>query len=75
MTDFGDFDPEDAYDADDPPHVRLAVIARIVADLRARSDRHELRRLDALRLLDALDAVPGVDLLRLRVLRDELEAL
>lgn len=73
----GDNDPEDAYDAEDPPHLRLGVISRVVEDLRATefSDRRELRRLDALRLLRNLEAVLGVDLLRAQELRDELETL
>jgi hypothetical protein len=75
MSDFDDFDPEDAYDADDPPNVCLAVIGRVVDALRASSDRREPRRVDALRLLDNLEGVLGVDLLRLQELRDDLEAL
>jgi hypothetical protein len=49
----GDKDPEDAYDAGDPPKVRLEVLGRVLEDLRAAefSDRREIRRLDALRLL------------------------
>lgn len=53
MTDFKDFDPEDAYDAGDAPEMRLDVLRRIVADLQKnRSDpRLEIRRSNALRLV------------------------
>jgi hypothetical protein len=35
VTTFGDSDPEDAYDAGDPPEVRLLVLSRVFAYLRA----------------------------------------
>lgn len=46
MSNFGDFDPEDEYDAGDPIPVRLVVISRIVADLDTEPDdaRRALRR-------------------------------
>ena len=48
----GDSDPEDAYDATDPPHIRLAVIARVFQELYGSNDtRRQFRYLDALRLL------------------------
>ena len=49
----GDEDPEDAYDASDPPHIRLLVISKIVAALADDSDlaRRARRRADAVRLL------------------------
>jgi hypothetical protein len=58
VTDFGDFDPEDAYDAGDPPAMRVAVLRRIANNLRAGPDdgRRDSRVLDALRILDILDA-------------------
>lgn len=73
----GDKDPEDAYDAGDPPAVRLAVIERVLEDLRTAEpgDRRELRHLDALRLLRNLAA--DIDELRARLdtLRDAFEDL
>jgi hypothetical protein len=79
----GDKDPEDAYDAGDPPGVRLAVLERVVADLRARDDgRREARRVDALRLLANLERdllgvsnTRRVDLARIADLADELGAM
>lgn len=35
MSSFGDFQPEDAYDADDPRPIRLALIKRILDSLTA----------------------------------------
>jgi hypothetical protein len=71
VTEFGDFDPEDAYDAGDPLRLRVAVLRRIVEHLRDEPDpaRRERRRLDALRLLDNLDdetagLVPALDDIR-----------
>ena len=73
-----DFDPEDAYDVADPPVRRLEVIARVVDDLTVRGDadgRLDVRRRNALRLLDNIEAEPGVDLLRVAELLAELAAL
>ena len=77
MSDFRDKDPEDAYDATDPPSVRLDVLERIVADLEADvgDPRFEARRRDALRLVANLDRVRGVEHRRLRRVRRALEAL
>lgn len=49
----GDNDPEDAYDAEDPVDVRLAVLARVVLslDLEDDPDRAAFRRTDLARLL------------------------
>lgn len=73
----GDKDPEDAYDAGDPPAARLAVIERVLEDLRTAElgDRRELRRIEALRVLRNLAA--DIDELRARVdvLRDAFEDL
>jgi hypothetical protein len=69
---FGDFDPEDAYDIGDPVGRRLDVIARVVDDLRDPDPRRELRRLNALRLLDTLGPVPSSEIPRYRTLRAEL---
>jgi hypothetical protein len=33
VTDFGDADPDDAFDASDPADEQLAVLARVVADI------------------------------------------
>lgn len=53
MSDFGDVDPEDAYDASDPLHVRLLVIAKIVESLDSDPDlpRRTRRRSGVVRLL------------------------
>ena len=73
MSDFADYDPEDAFDDADPVPVRLAVLERVVAALRASSDRREARRVDALRLVVKLEATaPGA---RLAAIRADLEAL
>lgn len=74
MTDFADYDPEDAYDAGDPPELRLAVLRRVVAALRQRDAHHrDGRRGDALRLLANLERdEPGLDRLELESLRSEL---
>jgi hypothetical protein len=42
---YGDADPLDAYDAGDPIHVRLLVLARAAADLTTPGRRAELVRL------------------------------
>jgi hypothetical protein len=34
MSDFGDEDPEDAFDASDPPEERLRVLTRVVASMK-----------------------------------------
>ena len=75
--DFGDFDPEDAYDAGDPLRLRVAVLRRIVEHLRDERDerRRERRRLDALRLLDNLDDEVGDLVPALVELRGDLEAV
>lgn len=77
MTLFADWDPEDAYDGDDPPAVRLVVLDRIVADLELRRDdvRTPARRIAARRLLEALALEPGVDQLRVGDLLADLEAI
>lgn len=74
----GDKDPEDAYDRGDPPTVRVAVLERVVADLRARRDadtRHDARRLDALRVVAVLALARGVDRARVAAIRRALEEL
>lgn len=71
----GDVDPEDEYDASDPPHIRLAVLRRVVVDLRHRDDtRRNLRRDDALRLVANLER-DGFGRPELAEIRADLEAL
>ena len=55
---FGDHDPEDEYDASDPPHIRLAVIVKIVQALDFERDlsRRARRRATVVRLLRNLAA-------------------
>ena len=74
---YGDADPEDAYDATDPPAIRLDVLERIIDALEADASdpRREIRRVDALRLVDDLNGVPGVEQRRLRHLRRALRDL
>ena len=64
-----------AHDAGDPPAVRLEVLERVVVSLRASDDRRELRRDDALRLVDNNRRGPGVDRRRLQRIRRDLESL
>lgn len=73
--DFGDDDAEDAWDDDDPVEAKMAILERVVAQLRTVwDDRGEARRVDALRLLSKLEQEHGVDM-RLRAIRDDLEEL
>lgn len=56
---YGDTEPEDAYDASDPPKVRLRNIIRRLALLRSDVDyvfgeRHELRLREAIDDLETL---------------------
>jgi hypothetical protein len=57
MADYGDSDPEDAYDAEDTPATRLDVLSNVVADLENRPSepRRAFRILDALRLLATIE--------------------
>ena len=64
----GDIDPEDAYDADDPPHVRLKVLEEVVASLVDDDVRRETRRVDALRVVVNLAVT-------LHSLQDRLDAI
>jgi len=76
-TNFNDFDPEDAYDVEDDPEMRLAVLEKVVADLRSRrlDGRFDGRRTDALRVIrNFLDERPEQQG-RLESLKAELEAL
>ena len=58
MTGFGDFDPEDAYDASDPIPTRLFVIGQIIdaLDLEPDRARRTVRRAEVVRILAALTA-------------------
>lgn len=73
--DFGDIDPEDAWDDGDDFETKIAVLNRIVDDLRARraedEPRFEFRRQDALRLVAKLLVARE----RLDDIREALEAL
>jgi hypothetical protein len=75
---FGDFDPEDAYDVGDSPEIRLTVIRKVINDLRAlRADpRFENRRADMRRVIaDFLNEHHPDFQTELEDLRDDLEAL
>lgn len=58
MSTFGDFDPEDEYDASDPIPTRLFVIGQIIEALERDDDegRRQRRRAGVVRLLAALTA-------------------
>ena len=74
MADFGDFDPEDAYDVNDRPNDRLDVLHKIVAALEASpvdDSRRGFRIADALRLLDGIKHHKS----EVGALRTRLEAL
>jgi hypothetical protein len=75
--DFGDLDPEDAYDSGDDPEMRLAVIERVVADLRVRREepRFDGRRLDFLRVVEKFISEGPPQVRRLEELHADLEAM
>lgn len=77
MSDYRDYDPEDALDATDPPAIQLDVLERVLIALRSniQDDRTEGRRLDALRVIRRLNETRGVQRQRLRRLREDFEAL
>lgn len=56
MSNFGDVDREDAYDASDPIPTRLFIIGEIIVALEREPDpdRRQLRRDGVVRLLNAL---------------------
>jgi hypothetical protein len=66
VSTFGDDDPEDAYDAGDPPEIRLLVLSRVFAHVRDHEpdlERAARRHLAALVLLagvlsELIDALP-----------------
>lgn len=66
MTDFGDVDPEDAYDVTDPPVVRFAILLLWVASIAleaARGDHDPVRvtaRIQSARWAAGLLAVAGL---------------
>lgn len=73
---FDDFDPEDAWDDDDPIEDKMHILERVVTSLRSQGDegRFEGRRTDALRLVGKLERIRLADP-RLQRIRHELEAL
>ena len=77
MSTYNDFDPEDGYDAGDPIGERIATLIEIVEAIRDDPDdeRRALRRLDALRVVDAFRDELTVTGTHLRQLRDQLEEI
>jgi hypothetical protein len=80
VSDFGDYDPEDAWDDGDAIDLKLAILERVVRSLRDhRDDRLEARRSDALRLVRKLEdqhvAAARSEGDRLAGIRGQLEAL
>jgi hypothetical protein len=75
-TAFGDQDAEDEYDASDPAHDRIAVLRRVVAELRGGRDdiRRNNRRDDALRLVANAER-DGLNRGTLADIRADLQAL
>jgi hypothetical protein len=74
MSDFGDFDPEDAFDADDRSGDQLDVLHKVVVALEkvpADDARRPFRIVDALRLLATIHRHKA----EVTHLRDRLEAL
>lgn len=73
---FGDSDPEDAWDDNDPPEVKEEILERIAARLESMNPLNYQRRDDALRLLDKMGshARRRTDN-RLDQIRERLEAL
>jgi hypothetical protein len=74
--DFGDADPEDAWDDIDPFRVRLAVLERILDSIREhRDDRFKLRLGMAVGLVAAMIQEHREDQARLERIGDALEEL
>ena len=72
----GDTDPEDQYDAGDPPEERLRILEKIVNSIERAEDGRELTRArDALRVLGNLESVEGVPNRDIRRLRRRLERI
>jgi hypothetical protein len=77
MSEFGDADPEDAWDDGDPVDAKVKLLERVVRSLRAEADaeRARRRRADALRLLGKLEIkFDDVDH-RIESLHDELSRI
>ena len=72
MTVWGDFDPEDAYDAGDSRPVRLAVLARWVLDISSELEESGATLRVSARASQALHLV---NLVRLERSLSDLEAL
>jgi len=72
-AEFGDADPEDAWDDSDSVELKVRVLERVIESLRNSKDdaRFEFRRNDALRLVNKLLSQQA----RIADLRDELEDL
>ena len=71
---YDDFVPEDGYDSGDPIRERIATLIEIVEAIRDDPDdtRRALRRVDALRVVDAFRDELTVTGTHLRQLRDQL---
>jgi len=75
-AEFGDADPEDAWDDTDFFEQKLNVLADTIDDLRARRDeRFEARRAELRSLAERLDSVKNLLVERFRALREDLESL
>ena len=73
---FGDADPEDAWDDIDPFSVRLEILERILEELSERRDeRFQVRLEMALRLIGAMVREHQEDTVRLERIQTALEAL
>lgn len=75
-AEFGDADPEDAWDDNDFFEEKLNVLTDFLDDLRSRrDDRFDARRAEALRLAQRLDEIKNILVDHLKTLREDLEAL
>lgn len=72
-TEFGDFDPEDAWDDDDPLEHKLDVLERVVTAFRVLGQVPPERRRDALRLLVKVERIREDTAARIDAIRRGLE--
>jgi hypothetical protein len=73
---FGDADPEDAWDEEDFFEQKIEVLAQFIDDLRVKRDaRFDARLAEARRLAQKLDDLKNLLTERLQSLREDLEAL